>query len=63
MTHSYSLDLCVNRMVSQHQSIRKNEIMDKTLKHISKIKEFGVDKIGVFGSLLKGETTGKSRYL
>lgn len=32
--------------------------MDKLLKHISKIKEFGVEKIGVFGSLLTGETTG-----
>lgn len=45
-------------MVSQNQLILKNEIMDKLLKHISKIKEFGIEKIGVFGSLLKGETTG-----
>ena len=45
-------------MVSQNQLILKNEIMDKLLKYMSKIKEFGVEKIGVFGSLLKGETTG-----
>jgi predicted nucleotidyltransferase len=45
-------------MVSQNQQILKNEIVDKLLKHISKIKEFGVEKIGIFGSLLKGETTG-----
>ena len=58
MTLSYPLDSCVNRMVRQHHPFRKNEIMDKLLKHISKIKELGVEKIGVFGSLLKGETTG-----
>ena len=58
VTHSYPLDSCVNRMVSQNQLILKNEIMDKLLKYMSKIKEFGVEKIGVFGSLLKGETTG-----
>jgi predicted nucleotidyltransferase len=45
-------------MVSQNQPILKSEIMDKLLKHISKIKEFRIEKIGVFGSLLKGETTG-----
>ncbi len=45
-------------MVSQNQPFLKNEIMDKLLKHISRIKEFGVEKIGVFGSLLKGETVG-----
>ena len=32
--------------------------MDKLLENISQIKEFGVEKIGVFGSLLKGKTTG-----
>ncbi|MHA1948078.1 MAG: nucleotidyltransferase family protein [Candidatus Hodarchaeales archaeon] len=45
-------------MVSQNQTILKNEIMDKLLKNISQIKEFRVEKIGVFGSLLKGKTTG-----
>jgi len=32
--------------------------MEKLFRHISEIKGFGVEKIGVFGSLLKGETTG-----
>jgi predicted nucleotidyltransferase len=45
-------------MVGQNQLILKNEIIDKLLKHMTKIKEFGVAKIGVFGSLLTGETTG-----
>ena len=45
-------------MITQNQRFLKNEIMDKLQKHISKIKGFGVEKIGVFGSLLKGETTG-----
>ena len=45
-------------MASQNQFIRKNEIMAKLTKNMPEIKEFGVEKIGVFGSLLKGETAG-----
>ena len=45
-------------MVRQSQLIHKNEVMDKLVKHISEIKGFGVEKIGLFGSLLKGESTG-----
>ena len=45
-------------MVSQDKPIQKKEIIEKLAKHLSKIEKFGVEKIGIFGSLLKGETTG-----
>ena len=45
-------------MVRQSQPINKSEVMDKLVEHISEIKGFGVEKIGLFGSLLKGESTG-----
>ena len=45
-------------MVSQDKTIQKKEIIEKLVKHISEIEKFGVEKIGIFGSLLKGETTG-----
>jgi len=58
MTLTYPLDLRVVRMVSQNQPILKDEIMSKLIKHILEIRSFGVERIGIFGSLLKGETTG-----
>ena len=45
-------------MLSQDKPIQKKEIIEKLAKHLSKIEKFGVEKIGIFGSLLKGETTG-----
>ena len=45
-------------MVRRSQLIQKNEVMGKLLKHISEIKGFWVEKIGLFGSLLKGDSTG-----
>ncbi|MHA1967065.1 MAG: nucleotidyltransferase family protein [Candidatus Hodarchaeales archaeon] len=45
-------------MVSQDKPIQKKEIIEKLVKHFSKIEKFGVEKIGIFGSLLKGETIG-----
>jgi len=45
-------------MVSQGKPIQKKEVIEKLIKHISEIERFGVEKIGIFGSLLKGKTTG-----
>ena len=50
-------------MVSQDKPIQKKEIIEKLVKHISEIEKFGVEKIGIFGSLLKGETTGDVEIL
>ena len=54
----YETDTCVSRMERQSQPINKNEVIDKLVKHISEIKKFGVEKIGLFGSVLKGESIG-----
>jgi len=45
-------------MGNQDKPIKKKEIIEKLVKHRSEIEKFGVEKIGIFGSLLKGETTG-----
>ena len=45
-------------MATQNKPIQKNEIVEKLVRHRSEIENFGVEKIGIFGSLLKGETSG-----
>jgi len=41
-------------MSSQKQALSKKKVMERLLSHMPEIKKFGVDKIGVFGSLLRG---------
>ena len=48
----------MSSMANQDKPIHKKEIIEKLIKHISEIEKFGVEKIGIFGSLLKGETIG-----
>ncbi len=38
----------------------KEEIVNKLAENINTIKQFGVRKIGLFGSVVKGETKGDS---
>jgi predicted nucleotidyltransferase len=38
----------------------KQEIIQKLKENINKIKSFGVKRIGIFGSAVRGEITEKS---
>ena len=40
--------------------IKKSEILDLLRSNINVIKNFGVRRIGIFGSVVKGETTTES---
>jgi predicted nucleotidyltransferase len=41
-------------MPSQKQALSKKKVMERLTRHLPEINKFGVDKIGIFGSLLRG---------
>ncbi|MHA1975018.1 MAG: nucleotidyltransferase family protein [Candidatus Hodarchaeales archaeon] len=42
-------------MSLQQRLLSKKEVFDKIIKHLPAIKQFGVVKIGIFGSILREE--------
>jgi len=43
-----------------NESINKEEIIQKLRENIDKIRSFGVKRIGIFGSVVRGEQTEES---
>jgi predicted nucleotidyltransferase len=43
-----------------NENISKEQIIQKLKENINKIKSFGVKRIGIFGSAVRGEITEKS---
>jgi predicted nucleotidyltransferase len=43
-----------------NKNISKEQIIQKLKENINKIKSFGVKRIGIFGSAVRGEITEKS---